>query len=285
MTPFRFGLRHFSAAVSRVEASKAAEKRPVSVLLGWAFGEDSHLAKYAELHNKHGRDAIRFNMPTPWTFTNDQPKQRKYAEENIAAIKAEFGPKVDIVIHCFSNNGFNHFGHVESLVRNDPDMNIKGVIFDSCPRPFTVLAGYLVPPTGWWGLNVAANKHMPPLAFFAIVWLTQGYGLFKSIRESLKVHSECVKNWVKYKDFDREALILQNAKFEPPGSYPLLYIYSTKDIMAASNFIAGLSSHIKRKKTRTVITKHYWLSSHVGHFKRHPEEYEELVKQLLSEAK
>ena len=254
-------------------------KKQVSVITGWAFCHDDQLLKFAQLHEKFGNDAICLNMPGPLLLNYDLDKQRQYAQNGINQIKDKFGAEVDLVFHNLSTNGFNLFGHMESIIRKDPELCIKGMILDSCPSPNTFFTSWLVPLMGWKSYYLKPNKYLPIMAYAYLTRTELGYGLGKAFNEARSLYKQAAINWKKFKDFDSQALILPNGNFDIPGSYPLLLIYSKSDLLSPSLFIACLAK--KLSENRSVVTKCYEKSSHVGHYKKHPEEYELLVKRFL----
>ena len=259
--------------------------KPPVVLFAWAFSSDDHMKKYAEMHNKFGHDTIRFYCEPEYLFGNDVPKQRNIAESNLDEIKKEFhtkGEKLRLITHAFSNNGYNHFAHVEHLIRSDPDIEVCGAIFDSCPRPFTILHWMIVPPSGRWGTKVKANMNMPAIAYWLILYTTQGYSMNDSIKEALKVWRSCRNNWDKHLNLYPDAALVKNGNFELPGNYPLLYLYSTRDIMMTFNVIASFANYFRRKGNRKAVISHnFHTSPHCMHYYTYPDKYETLVKQLL----
>ena len=58
-------------------------------------------------------------MPMELTFGYDQAAQRDLAQETIEVIAKE-NTGTDIIIHCFSNNGFNFYKHVSQLLKTKP---------------------------------------------------------------------------------------------------------------------------------------------------------------------
>ena len=269
--------------LTRRLSSSVNMKKQVSVITGWAFSQDAHLKKFAQLHEKLGNEAICFNMPAPLIFNNDQEKQRQYAQNALNKIKEKFGSEVDLVFHNLSNNGYNLFGHMESIIRQDPALTIKGAVLDSCPSPFTFFTSWLLPLTGWRSFYLKPNMFMP-IAFYAYFIKTMlGYDVKKTISDTMTIYKEATINWKKFQDFDPDSLILQNGNFDIPGSYPLLFIYSKSDMIAPAPFITTWAEKLSQK--RSVVVKCYEKSPHIAHYRKHPEEYERLVKDLLAKTK
>ena len=269
-----------SGIVSRCSNENNVKKK-VAVILGWSYSHDEHVAKYAELHKRLGLDTIRFTMPMPYLFNNDQEKQVEYVKENYESFKAQFGTEVVLIFHCFSHNGFNHMGHLESLMKHEKGIKIKGVIMDSCPRQFTLFNWMFIPPNGLWGLNAKNSWQMLPIGYFTLVFMTQNYGFKRALEASYQIYKDLKHNWKhNWPLVDPDAHILYNSKLEAPTDCPVLYCFANWDLLAPTYGIMG-SIAKQQREGRKVISRLFKNSPHVGHYKKYPKEYEEAVRELL----
>jgi hypothetical protein len=89
-----------------------------AVILGWAGANRDHVQKYTQLYsNEFGIGAHGYILPMENVFSYDQDSQEQAAHAVIDAIARDnTGQKV--VIHCFSNNGFNLYRHVSTLLKS-----------------------------------------------------------------------------------------------------------------------------------------------------------------------
>ena len=95
-------------------------KNTTALILGWAGSQPKYVQLYSKLFaNEFGIGAHGYTLPMELTFSYDQAAQKKLAEEAIEVMAKENTGK-DIIIHCFSNNGFNFYKHVSLLLKAKP---------------------------------------------------------------------------------------------------------------------------------------------------------------------
>ena len=91
-----------------------------ALILGWAGSQPRYVQVYSKLFaQEFGIGAHGYTLPMELTFNYDQKAQRKLAEETIEVIAQENSGH-NIIVHCFSNNGFNFYKHVSQLLKSKP---------------------------------------------------------------------------------------------------------------------------------------------------------------------
>lgn len=104
-------------------------KSPAVIAFGWLGCKDYNLRKVGRIYAPENIE-FKFMIQSPLSILNIKSDQKKFDEiYNYAKNK-------DVICHIFSLNGASSF--IESLMRPDltdfkPNLNIKGLIWDSAP--------------------------------------------------------------------------------------------------------------------------------------------------------
>ena len=99
---------------------KPIRQNTTALVLGWAGSQPKYVQVYSKLFaQEFGIGAHGYTLPMELIFGYDQEAQRKLAEEAIQVLAKENTGK-NIIVHCFSNNGFNFYKHVSQLLKSKP---------------------------------------------------------------------------------------------------------------------------------------------------------------------
>jgi len=272
------------------------------VLLGWAHGLAKHVNKYAQLYSMLGYDAIQILGVHEMRESPSIPKAhsaltqlqlRKESYEKISEGRAN-KPLWCFITHSFSNGGLRiHIRMLQFLFEQKQYSNLtnclRGAIYDSCPAAY-----------GAANMANAVTGHMPKGCLRSICfWLC----------------CCCVMPSAQW--FSRICCcsgINKRLKFELIKKHPLqqhiphLYIYSEADEVTNYSFLdefiiqhrkfaasiptvstsMPLFGHDDQKelnsgpKTEMIDALRFTDTSHVTHYKKHPEEYTAAVTRFLT---
>lgn len=142
------------------------------LILGWAYSQPEHVSKYTDLHNALGYDTLTYTSYGKLLFANRQPQQRQVAKQIVETIRKTGHKRV--VAHTLSNNGFNMLGHVHRVMEIEGQLELAGAILDSGPQPFKFHSYFFVNQYGRFAVDSKTNMMFAPVAFFYILYFTQG---------------------------------------------------------------------------------------------------------------
>lgn len=121
----------------------AIKPNTTAIVLGWAGSQQKHVQKYTEVYSQElGIGAHGYIMPMEVTFSYDQKLQRKLAQECLNQVLKENSGH-NLIIHCFSNNGFGVYKHISQILKEKKELNLIGAILDSCPGPLSLFPYYI----------------------------------------------------------------------------------------------------------------------------------------------
>ena len=98
------------------------QENVTALVLGWAGSHQKNVQKFTQMYsNELGIGAHGYIMPMELCFNYDQPGQRQLAEHLVEKVLIEQNTGQRILIHCFSNNGFNFYKHVSLVLKDQPN--------------------------------------------------------------------------------------------------------------------------------------------------------------------
>ena len=140
------------------------------ILFGWPAASDSEMYKYSEMYSSHGYKNVRYTPPWTYNFLNGD-KIHKTAQDffNFFTNQKEFNDEF-VFVHVFSNLGCSMYHNfMIQLQDHSKNINIRGVIFDSCPGKLSIKSffntmGFVL------GGNVLRRKTIPFFYFVYFLW-------------------------------------------------------------------------------------------------------------------
>ena len=249
-----------------------SQHTPLVVIVGWANSQYKQLAKYSELYEKQGFTTVsvsnkiyRFAMFYDTLFAEDTKDcidaldtQRDINKDRNVFFQLFSGPGP-----CMYLNIMNYYhqyiqGHFGTDIYQNGDKNdvanIRGVVFDS-------------PTADSGSASQFAN------AMIGSSRNVMKYVILRLIGEM--IHSYAVKN---SKMHHHGGEFLRNV----PVSIPQLVLFSRADRVAGYKAVLDYIDH-QRIGGRDVEYKMWGDSSHVAHYRQHPDEYSQLVIDFLQQ--
>lgn len=115
----------------------SSSNSPIVVVFGWAGSTHKNLDKYSSLYRRAGCTTIQYILPTRHIF-RDTAQIPEIMEQIYSQMKSPFLSlsKRPIFLHCMSDTGvmcYQGLDHV--LQKHEEQLDIKGVVWDSCPGP------------------------------------------------------------------------------------------------------------------------------------------------------
>ncbi|KAH9399172.1 hypothetical protein TYRP_018079 [Tyrophagus putrescentiae] len=246
------GAGSFTAEMTKVDSIAT---RPLVLLFGWMLSKNSHLEKYRQFWTSRGYDILTVQT-SPFDLLLPSLGGRKVAQNVFNFLTRELVPRYDeVLVHAFSVGGYQ-LGELlqrlyEGIERGEPEAeqlyrSMKGWLIDS-----VVFAEDAAP-----GLSraITLNPVVQPV-------------LEKSIATFLSATSRFT--FARYKLV--EANIIDNRR-----EVPAMLLFSKDDVV--SNFRSNYAVVDSWQRKGIPTKAQCWdRSSHVLHYKEHPEEYEQAV--------
>lgn len=262
----------------RVSHAEKLDAKGWVVLIGWYGAIDKHLKKYSDLLTASGFHTTRCVAPTHVTFGLTRAGQKEFARNILRSLQyvvantsssATMLPPVSF--YCFSNGGAFIYRSIIEMLVDDAEFDAirrahRASVFDSAPCYMHATAGANALTSGW---------RNPVLV-----------GLIKTLFLLLAMTIVCTdlapeKYWAALKN--------------DPLPAATLYLYSEDDPLCDS---VQLTSLIEERRAASAAKSHHheqqhqqpaisiesrcWeISEHVGHLRKHPEEYTRLLLDFL----
>ncbi|XP_057794524.1 uncharacterized protein LOC131010860 [Salvia miltiorrhiza] len=245
----------------------------IVVVFAWMSSQEKHLNNYVDVYSSLGWNSIVCQPKILNLFFPDKAASlaQEIVNELIQELKirpcpiifASFsgGPKACMykVLQIIEGKHEEQINQDECRLVRD---SISGYIFDSCPVDFVSDLGkrFILHQTGF-------KISRPPLV---ASWITSG---ISSTMEALflsRLESQRAEYW---------QTLYSTVSFRAP----YLILCSEDDELAPFQIIFNFASRLKNLGADVKLVK--WnKSSHVGHFRHHPEEYSAAVTELLRKA-
>ncbi|XP_078375184.1 transmembrane protein 53-A-like [Oculina patagonica] len=249
-THFQAKCKKISAVVTRV-GTKSSSTSPVVALLGWSSAPDKHLAKYSEIFEQKGFDTVR--IPSDPFNTLIRLNKVKEISLGLLDVLVEMKSQQNrpFIFYVMSMGGFNMYYFINQALSTPGQLyfnsiHVIGCVFDSCP---------LFPGIhNLKDIQSVVLENIPNPLIRVPVWI----GLAVVCTPVLLFDSALKK-------------IIPESMASPLGC-PELFLFCKNDPMfPAENIQVLIDSH--RNRNIQVFSKCWEVSSHVQHYKNHPEEY------------
>jgi hypothetical protein len=224
----------------------------IALIVGWAGSNHKALKKYSTIYTELGIPTMTvvYSMTDMWS-------------SHLSSIVANnllkgLPDKCNVLLHLFSFGASVVLPTFTSAAVLNPDVKIKGVIFDSGPSEFSYESG------------VNAAKNLWRQGYLNIVT----YGLANAV--GITVNKLVGK---------KRRLELNNAMMGPLlDGIPQLYICSKLDTVCPVDRVDAIVQQ-QRGLGRSVVMKVFDDAEHVKILLKYPEEYKELVVTFLKQIK
>jgi len=111
-------------------------KIPIVILFGWAGASQKNLRKYAAIYLEAGYTTVQYNLSTRHIFrdTDQVPALMSRLMEQLEKKNLFNRP---MFIHCLSDTGVMCYQGMDiASTQSKKLLNVKGVLWDSCPGPY-----------------------------------------------------------------------------------------------------------------------------------------------------
>uniref|UniRef100_A0A0K0E5D7 DUF829 domain-containing protein n=1 Tax=Strongyloides stercoralis TaxID=6248 RepID=A0A0K0E5D7_STRER len=240
-------------------------------LFGWAGCKDRYLNKYASFYEDAGFYTIRATAPidkirilSDYDIYGEEYFKKFISHKDIN--------KKKIFFHTFSMNGASLFlKFYENLLKHDNEINICGIIFDSCPADVKPMQGALAisyalyPPSKYGNITTKLTKFILTIGFASFRYMVYLESLFRE-----KVYE---KNFAYYKLIAMKSLPKEQ-----------LYLYSEKDNICSSSSIKEFIKQQEAINMKTFEKVEFIDSEHVQHFRSYPKEYADKCLKFIKDS-
>ncbi|KAL4451602.1 hypothetical protein ABPG75_007264 [Micractinium tetrahymenae] len=238
----------------------ANDELPVIVLLGWVGAQrDGALLKYADFLAEQGYSSVRSVQPTGTAFSPFERTRRSWALALLSYLQAQqLWPQRRLVLYAFSNGGAFVVEQLMLLAEQDKRFSqlrpsIAALVFDSAPA------------------------HMKPDSLQRVLSEAEPPGLARSLRAAYF----SAASWLLGAERRRRAFWANMLRLGGPGwGLPQLFLYSADDHLCDGAKLDELVA-AKRAAGQRVSARRWQHSQHCGHFRRHREEYSQLLLDFL----
>ena len=220
------------------------------VLVGWTGSNHKALLKYANIYTNLGLPTLAIvpSLLDVWFST----RGTKLTTNILKTISTQ---PVNVLLQLFSSGPIVVLPTLQHYLSQYPNIDIKGIIFDSAPAEFSYKAG-----TG-------ASKLMLKKGVFAYAYVLTA--------ALAGITIEALNGKRKRQEVD---LAFQSHLLE---GIPQLYLCSQTDTVTPIERVRELTFKQKEKK-RDVEVKIWENSEHVRHLPMYPDEYQDQVTRFLS---
>ena len=271
----------------------------------WFLMRQCAIRRYAEVYQRLGWPVLRINGTTSPTVRESVCAKTTAAMlQCVGRLTAQGG---SVVFHSFSNGGcLLYASFVDQLMntrRTSPsrvDFVLRGAVFDSCPGTLelSVLASSLEASTRrrsvLWAMRLLGfcGGALAPVAL-ALVWrrLPRSFKIIVAVWVVWAVVRAATGGHVLPWSLRQQRYWDSIRRAGPTLGLDELFLYSTSDKLVPASMLDALVGERKqmraamlasRKKVPGSLQVKRWTDSpHVGHFRRHPEEYVAAVTTLI----
>ncbi|KAK9869091.1 hypothetical protein WJX84_010096 [Apatococcus fuscideae] len=206
------------------------------VILGWAYAQDKHVKKYAELLRSLGYSSLRFTCPATDVMSVFERPRIAWAKGLLKELQSDhLAPHRKLIFYSFSNGGMLIYHQMIKLMQTDARFRgvqeaFCGSVFDSAPSYMHIFAGAEAFTAGMSGLQGLSVK----LAYYMVVIL--------AVLLSPLIGFQPVVFW--------------NTCREMRTDKPELYLYSTDEPLCDHQKLESLIAY--RTKQEHDVTRASW---------------------------
>eukprot|EP00092_Neocalanus_flemingeri_P032431 GFUD01035272.1.p1 GENE.GFUD01035272.1~~GFUD01035272.1.p1 ORF type:complete len:333 (-),score=52.26 GFUD01035272.1:207-1205(-) len=264
--------KHFIVESALTEPQYGNQVEPLVIILGWAGATHKNLSKYSQVYRERGCGTLQYILPTRFIFRHTE--QVHEAVDDITRYLKKRGLSTPIAIHCLSDTGVMCFqGLSISSVINGFPLHPHGIVWDSCPGPrphVTIPRGLVLCIINWMsrmrdGMSVGKALTSSYQDFRDLAWrnyLRRMWGLPTKISTMDNV-------WTGHWARDLRICV------------PEIFLYSKSDFYTSYKYLESDVIPIRSKIARTVTTRRWDRSPHVGHLRTHRKEYVDEIDKFL----
>ncbi|KAL4433428.1 hypothetical protein ABPG77_010281 [Micractinium sp. CCAP 211/92] len=248
-------------ALLQPRSEAANDELPVIVLLGWVGAQrDGALLKYADFLAEQGYASVRSVQPTGTAFSPFERPRRSWALALLSFLRArQLWPQRRLVLYAFSNGGAFVVEQLMLLAEQDRRFSqlrasMAAFVFDSAPA------------------------HMKSDSLQRVLSEAEPPGLGRALRATYY----STASWLMGRERRGQAFWANMTRLGGLGwDRPQLFLYSADDHLCDGAKLDELVA-AKRAAGQRVSARRWQRSQHCGHFRRHREEYSQLLLDFLA---
>lgn len=281
--------KHSATKLSKTELQISVEKQdyatdrtPVAIIFGWGGSSHKNVSKYSKIYHKAGCITVQYILATRHLFRDTE--QIPDIMENILQQLDE----LDLLhhpffIHCLCDTGVMCYQGLHiAMARCNIDLDIQGVVWDSCPGPypevtfvrytvFTIV--FLLCSLRDWTNGEAKIVDFLQSAYFIIA-----HRIIPSIKKKMEgspVTFSLIKGiWAGH--FARDHCFLR------PGT-PELFLYSNNDYYLSYQYLERNVLDLRSKVVSPFKAVKFNGSPHVGHLRYNKQQYTDEVTAFIND--
>jgi len=246
--------------VQSFTAQSTNEQEPVVFLLGWVGCQDKILSKYSKIYEEDGCITIRYTHPATDHILQDSSDSQllQDAAEKLFQLLNDYDLKQHpILVHCFSNGGYWVYRYLADIFYVS-DINMVGLIADSCPGKPTLKGGFKTIMASSSSLLYSVLG----VLVFACVHIYFGLRRKLGLCKNKPVYEYMQGNFY--------------------HSWPHLFLYSSGDTITPHHDVTDMWKSRKLNGSVTVRKHDFVTSQHVSHMIEHKEDYVRKCLQFLN---
>jgi len=118
------------------ESEFVHSQKPIALIFGWGGSSHKNVAKYSSIYQKAGCTTIQYVLPTRHLFRDTD--QIPELMDNVLTQMEEYNIlERPVYIHCLCDTGVMCYQGLDIAAgRSERNLNIQGVVWDSCPGPY-----------------------------------------------------------------------------------------------------------------------------------------------------
>jgi len=255
------------------ERFQSSRPAPLVLLFGWAGSSDKNLGKYSELYRRAGCTTVQYSLPSRHIFrdTAQVPDLMSHLYSSLVSHNLSRHPTF---IHSLSDTGVLCYqGLSLALARQGAELDIRGVVWDSCPGPCP---------------EVTLPRIMAILIVNWVCCMRDGTGAVRGVHNSWRLLRDRV--WPNYLRKLKGLPVELNftggewyghfGRDHPPPT-PELFLYSKTDFYLPWRYLEEEVLSLREGRDSKAVR---WdKSSHVSHYKTHKQEYANHVLDFVYE--
>jgi len=250
---------------------------PLTLLFGWAGASHKNLAKYSGIYQSQGCTTAQVTLPTRHVFrdTAELPEVMSSVVSQLECVGVRERP---LVVHCLSDTGAMCYQGLD-LATAGQRLDIRGVVWDSCPGPRPVITIPCVAAllaVNWFCARKDGNNHQQALNSCYRLLMDRGWPNYLRRLQGKPVDLSLIEGvWAGH--FGRD-------HFQQHPNIPELFLYSNRDFYLNHKYLESQVLQRRRKEGANFQAVRFRGSAHVQHYRKNKIEYEDAVKSFLRKA-
>jgi len=255
--------------------------KPIALIFGWGGSSHKNINKYSSIYREAGCTTVQYVLPTRHLF-RDTEQIPELMDDVLTQLEEYNILDRPVYIHCLCDTGVMCYQGLDITARNSgKNLNIQGVVWDSCPGPFPevtvtrVFVFFCV-----WVLCCLRDWTTGEISFTEAVSST--YSMTRG-----RIMPAFVKKWqgipvfycliqgIWAGDFGRDHCTNRAAT-------PELFLYSNTDFYMPMHYMENTVLASRKKVGAPFRVVKFEGSPHVGHLRNHKKVYTNEILEFVT---